>query len=237
SWFKTTIETDLTFSDNIHKIPALAFLEPDSVIDGFETLCARLDDTYQGILDYMEDTYIADYTSTIGVDFQIRTIDIDSEYVKLQIWDTAGQDRFKCVVRNFYRGAHGVLLCFDITDSESFRNIEEWANEIQRYCPQNIPIYLIGTKSDLKTERAVSYEQAKECADKRGIQYIETSSKTNYNVQKTFVNFAKTLIEHSDKRLTIDDSKETLKSNLKNARKVNAVKSSSCTGENSCSLL
>ncbi|CAF1311373.1 unnamed protein product, partial [Didymodactylos carnosus] len=139
------------------------------------------------------------YASTIGVDFQIRTIDIDSKHVKLQIWDTAGQDRFKCVVRNFYRGAHGVLLCFDITDSDSFRNIAEWTDEIQRYCPQNIP--------------------AKECADTKGIQYIETSSKTNYNVQKTFLNFAKTLIQHLDKRLTIDDSQETFKSNLKNARK------------------
>ncbi|CAF1424632.1 unnamed protein product [Didymodactylos carnosus] len=186
---------------------------------------------------FANDSFSTDYASTIGVDFQIRTIDIDSKYVKLQIWDTAGQDRFKCVVRNFYRGAHGVLLCYDITDSESFRNIEEWANEIQRYCPQSIPIYLIGTKSDLKTERAVSYEQANECAEKRGIQYIETSSKTNYNVQKTFVNFAKTLIQHSDKGLTIDDSKDTFKSNVKNVRKVNAVKSSSCTNEKSCSLL
>ncbi|CAF1521312.1 unnamed protein product [Didymodactylos carnosus] len=103
---------------------------------------------------FANNSFSTDYASTIGVDFQIRTIDIDSKHVKLQIWDTAGQDRFKCVVRNFYRGAHGVLLCFDITDSDSFRNIAEWTDEIQRYCPQNIPVCLIGTKSDLKTERA-----------------------------------------------------------------------------------
>ncbi|CAF1392835.1 unnamed protein product, partial [Didymodactylos carnosus] len=160
---------------------------------------------------FANDYYSTDYVATIGVDFQIRTIDIDSKDVKLQVWDTAGQDRFKCVVSSFYRGAHGVIVCFDITDLESFRNVEEWISEIQRYCSTNPPIYLVGTKSDLQTKRTISYQQATQYAQSKGIQYIETSSKTNDNIQETFFRFSRTLIEHSDKVLTTGNPNGTLK--------------------------
>ncbi|CAF0870396.1 unnamed protein product [Didymodactylos carnosus] len=150
---------------------------------------------------FANDYFAPDYVATIGVDFQIRTIDIDSKDIKLQVWDTAGQDRFKCIVSSFYRGANGVLVCFDITNIESFRNVDTWIDEIQRYCPENTPIYLVGTKSDLHMNRTITYQQAKQYAETRRIQYIETSAKTNDNVQMTFFHFAKMIMEHSDKKL------------------------------------
>lgn len=136
----------------------------------------------------------------LNLDFQIRTIDIDAKRCKLQVWDTAGQDRFKCVVSSFYRGAHGVVICFDITDLDSFRNVDNWLEEIKRYCAEDTPVFLVGTKSDLQSKRMVSYATIKTYTDTKKLTYIETSSKTNENIENCFFNFTKTLIQQSNQR-------------------------------------
>ena len=132
----------------------------------------------------------------ISKDFQIRTLDIDSDRCKLQIWDTAGQDRFKCVVSSFYRNANGVIICFDITDLESFRNVNNWLEEVKRFCPEKTPIFLIGTKVDLRLRRMVSYDMIKAVTERNQLSYLETSSKTNENVEKCFVDFTRMLVSH-----------------------------------------
>ncbi|CAF1136818.1 unnamed protein product [Rotaria sp. Silwood1] len=147
---------------------------------------------------FAHDYFSTEYVATIGVDFQIRTLEIDSKRCKLQIWDTAGQDRFKCVVSSFYRNAHGVIICFDITDLESFRNVNNWLEEATRYCPEQTPMILIGTKSDLKSRRMVSYEMIKTYAEQKQLSYLETSSKTNENVEKCFVDFTQALVTHTN---------------------------------------
>ncbi|CAF3391724.1 unnamed protein product [Rotaria sp. Silwood2] len=147
---------------------------------------------------FAQDYFSTEYVATIGVDFQIRTLEIDSKRCKLQIWDTAGQDRFKCVVSSFYRNANGVIICFDITDLESFRNVNNWLEEVKRYCPEQTPMFLIGTKSDLKTRRMVSEEMIKTYAEKNQLLYLETSSKTNENVEKCFIDFTRTLVSHTN---------------------------------------
>ncbi|CAF1463196.1 unnamed protein product [Rotaria magnacalcarata] len=147
---------------------------------------------------FSQNYFSAEYLATIGVDFQIRTIDVNSKLCKLQVWDTAGQDRFKCVVSSFYRGAHGVMVCFDITDLQSFRNVNNWLEEVKRYCQENTPVYLVGTKSDLQAKRMVTYSTIKAYADERNISYIETSSKTSENVDNCFSTFATELVKHSD---------------------------------------
>ncbi|CAF3630877.1 unnamed protein product [Rotaria sp. Silwood1] len=147
---------------------------------------------------FANDYFSTEYVATIGVDFQIRTLEIDSKRCKLQIWDTAGQDRFKCVVSSFYRNANGVIICFDITDLESFRNVNNWLEEVKRYCPEQTPMFLIGTKSDLKTRRMVSDDIIKAYAEKNQLSYLETSSKTNENVEKCFINFTRTLVAHTN---------------------------------------
>jgi len=129
-------------------------------------------------------------------------MDVDAKRCKLQVWDTAGQDRFKCVVSSFYRGAHGVMICFDITDPESFRNVGNWLEEVVRYCPDNTPVYLVGTKADLQSKRMIKYDSIKTFADERKLSYIETSSKTRENIENCFMNFTRTLVQHTkDKEL------------------------------------
>ena len=126
------------------------------------------------------------FVPTIGVDFKIRTMEIDNKNVKLQIWDTAGQERFKNITASYYRGAHGIFVVYDISDTESFKNINNWLIEIEKNANKNVYKILVGNKCDLEDKRTVSYQQGKELAETYGMQFIETSAKSNTNVDEGF---------------------------------------------------
>jgi Ras-related protein Rab-1A len=142
------------------------------------------------LLRFADDTYTESYISTIGVDFKIRTIELDGKTVKLQIWDTAGQERFRTITSSYYRGAHGIIIVYDITDRESFDNVKQWLNEIDRYACENVNKLLVGNKCDMDSKRQVEYEEAKAFADERGIPFLETSAKDSTNVEKAFIQMA-----------------------------------------------
>jgi Ras-related protein Rab-1A len=122
-----------------------------------------------------------------GVDFKIRTVELEGKTIKLQIWDTAGQERFRTITSSYYRGAHGIIVVYDVTDAESFNNVKQWLHEIDRYASENVNKLLVGNKSDLASKRAVTYEQGKEFADSLGIEFVETSAKNATNVEKAFM--------------------------------------------------
>eukprot|EP00980_Cylindrotheca_fusiformis_P000372 scaffold91_cov127-Cylindrotheca_fusiformis.AAC.32 len=142
------------------------------------------------LLRFADDTYTESYISTIGVDFKIRTIELDGKTIKLQIWDTAGQERFRTITSSYYRGAHGIIVVYDVTDQESFNNVKQWLHEIDRYAAENVNKLLVGNKSDLTGKRVVSTEQGKEFADSLGIEFLETSAKTSTNVEQAFLTMA-----------------------------------------------
>ena len=118
---------------------------------------------------FADDTYTESYISTIGVDFKIRTIELDGKTIKLQIWDTAGQERFRTITSSYYRGAHGIIVVYDVTDLESFNNVKQWLHEIDRYACDNVNKLLVGNKSDLSAKKVVEYAAAKEFAENLGI--------------------------------------------------------------------
>jgi Ras-related protein Rab-1A len=128
------------------------------------------------LLRFADDTYTESYISTIGVDFKIRTIELDGKTIKLQIWDvswwrnvksssilillfsssqTAGQERFRTITSSYYRGAHGIIVVYDCTDQESFNNVKQWLEEIERYACENVNKLLVGNKCDLTTKKVV----------------------------------------------------------------------------------
>ncbi|KAH9733457.1 ras-related protein RABD2a [Citrus sinensis] len=117
------------------------------------------------LLRFADDSYIESYISTIGVDF----------------WDTAGQERFRTITSSYYRGAH---------DQESFNNVKQWLNEIDRYASDNVNKLLVGNKCDLTANKVVSYETAKAFADEIGIPFMETSAKDSTNVEQAFMAMA-----------------------------------------------
>ncbi|XP_008806652.1 ras-related protein RIC1-like isoform X1 [Phoenix dactylifera] len=168
------------------------------------------------LLRFADDSYLESYISTIGVDFKIRTVEQDGKTIKLQIWDTAGQERFRTITSSYYRGAHGIIVSsviisqlscncismlqntvwvdglslqvvYDVTDQESFNNVKQWLNEIDRYASDNVNKLLVGNKCDLDADRVVSYETGKAFADEIGIPLLETSAKDATNVEKAFM--------------------------------------------------
>ncbi|KAL1479683.1 hypothetical protein MTO96_051655 [Rhipicephalus appendiculatus] len=142
------------------------------------------------LLRFADDTYTESYISTIGVDFKIRTIELEGKTIKLQIWDTAGQERFRTITSSYYRGAHGIIVAYDVTDQESFNNVKQWLQEIDRYACENVNKLLVGNKCDLTTKKVVDYTTAKEFADQLGIPFLETSAKNATNVEQAFMTMA-----------------------------------------------
>jgi Ras-related protein Rab-1A len=139
------------------------------------------------LLRFADDTYTESYISTIGVDFKIRTIQMDGKSIKLQIWDTAGQERFRTITSSYYRGAHGIIVVYDVTDQVSFNNVKQWLQEIDRYACESVNKLLVGNKCDLTTKKVVDYNTAKEFADGLGIPFLETSAKNATNVEEAFI--------------------------------------------------
>ncbi|CAK1552347.1 unnamed protein product [Leptosia nina] len=133
------------------------------------------------LLRFADDTYTESYISTIGVDFKIRTVELDGKTIKLQIWDTAGQERFRTITSSYYRGAHGIIIVYDCTDQDSFSNVKQWLEEIDRYACDNVNKLLVGNKCDLTTKKAVDYTTANQYAEQLGIPFLETSAKNSTN--------------------------------------------------------
>jgi len=138
------------------------------------------------LLRFADDTYTESYISTIGVDFKIRTLDLSGKTCKLQIWDTAGQERFRTITSSYYRGAHGIIVVYDVTDKESFNNVKHWMQEIDKYAADGVNKLLIGNKCDLSSKKVVSYDEAKELAEGLGVNFMETSAKNAHNVEQAF---------------------------------------------------
>ncbi|KAI9359784.1 ras family protein [Pilaira anomala] len=147
------------------------------------------------LLRFADDTYTESYISTIGVDFKIRTIELDGKVCKLQIWDTAGQERFRTITSSYYRGAHGIIVVYDVTDNESFENVKEWLREIERYGSEGVNRLLVGNKSDLTDKRQVTLSAAKKWADSVNIPILETSAKNSSNVEQAFLTMARQIKE------------------------------------------
>jgi len=158
------------------------------------------------LLRFADDTYTESYISTIGVDFKIRTIELDGKTIKLQIWDTASQERFRTITSSYYRGAHGIIIVYDVTDQETFNNVKQWLQEIDRYACESVNKLLVGNKCDLTAKKVVDFTTAKEFADSLGIPFLETSAKNATNVEQAFMTMAAEIKNRMGPPQTADSS-------------------------------
>jgi len=135
---------------------------------------------------FADNTYEGWTGVTVGVDFKIRTLDIDGKIVKLQIWDTGGAERFQTITSNYYRDAHGIIIVYDVTDAVSFTNVKKWMGEMDLNAPQSVNKLLVGNKADLE-KKVVDFSEAKEFADSFSMPFLETSAKSSQNVDDAFL--------------------------------------------------
>ncbi|KAK6090762.1 hypothetical protein P3W45_000007 [Vairimorpha bombi] len=150
---------------------------------------------------FADEIYENTQGSTIGVDFKIKTIEIDNNKVKLQIWDTAGQERFRAIISNYYRGAHGILIVFDMTDERSFENLEEWIGEIKKNTKEQVEVIILGNKVDKEADIKVTDQQIEEFLAKNKIpkdNFKKTSAKLNIKVNEAFELLTRRLITKTE---------------------------------------
>ena len=170
------------------------------------------------LLRFTDDSFTANHLTTIGIDFKIKIINLENKLIKLQIWDTAGQERFRTITKTYYKGAHGIILTYDVTDQNSFKNIRNWIKQIEANAQTSVKKVLVGNKCD-KPDRVVTEEEGKKLADDYNMSFFETSAKTNQNVTEVFTYLTKEILSsNADKqeggggrRLDAGDTKDTKK--------------------------
>ncbi len=138
---------------------------------------------------FTENNFTENLPPTLGIDYKIKKVKVDNIDMKLQIWDTAGQERFRSITESFYKGCHGVLLVFDLTDQETFTKIQNWINSIHSKAGDDVVICLVGNKCDLKDSEGVeivSQSEIDQFADKTNLKYFSVSAKENINISSAF---------------------------------------------------
>ncbi|CEP24813.1 SEC4 [Cyberlindnera jadinii] len=156
------------------------------------------------LLRFVEDKFSPSFITTIGIDFKIRTVEVDGAKIKLQVWDTAGQERFRTITTAYYRGAAGIIIVYDVTDERTFENVKNWYEAINQHATEDAQVFLVGNKNDNADLRAVSYEQGEALARELGVPFLETSAKTNENVEELFIKLTKIIHDKAGSKANAD---------------------------------
>ncbi|CAF0962204.1 unnamed protein product [Rotaria sordida] len=147
---------------------------------------------------FKDDTFLSgSFIATVGIDFRNKTIVINNKQVKLQIYDTAGQERFRSVAHSYYRDANALLLLYDVSSIISFNHVRDWLGEIKEFAQSDVIIMLIANKVDKTNERVVTREMGEKLAKEYDVPYVETSAKTGLNVEFCFKAVSQALLEQT----------------------------------------
>ena len=139
---------------------------------------------------YIDDTFQDVYLSTIGFDYKYKCITLkEGKNIKLQIWDTAGQERFRTIAKSYYKGAHGIILMYDVTDQKSFDSIKKWLEQIKEEAPNKVSVLLVANKIDIE-KRIITKEDGENIAKSYDLDIYESSAKDNINVSEAFEDLA-----------------------------------------------
>jgi len=160
-----------------------------------------------------EGTFNDTYVTTIGVDFRFKTMVVDGQKVKIQVWDTAGQEKFRTMTSTYYKASHAIIMVYDVTDPTSYRDIAQyWVKEIQQHV-SNIIFVLLGNKSDLAHLKKVNPEEARQLrVGNSPVIFYEVSAKDDTNVQQAFEDIARMFIKHKkeERRMRAGGERGTL---------------------------
>ncbi|KAL5040140.1 hypothetical protein RTP6_007189 [Batrachochytrium dendrobatidis] len=153
-------------------------------------ICSSVGDSGVGksclLLRFTNNEYMPTET-TIGIEFGSQVVRVQDKRVKLQIWDTAGQESFRSISRAYYRGAIGCLLVYDITRRDTFMHLMSWLDDVHQHGNDKVMTILVANKCDLEAKRQVTKEEGEAFAKKHGLLYLETSAKTGFQVEQAFL--------------------------------------------------
>jgi len=147
------------------------------------------------LMRFAEQYFSESFSATIGVDYKMRTCTLNNgKSVNLQIWDTAGQEKFRTIVTSYWRGADAALFVFDLTDLDSFHAIKTWALDAERYGKPSLQKLVVGNKADLTKNRVVTRQMGEELSKSLGFPYLEVSAKTGHGVEEAFQTLAENIM-------------------------------------------
>eukprot|EP01084_Bolivina_argentea_P015038 28127_1 len=180
--------------------------------------CILLGDSDVGksciLLRYVDNVFKESRIFTVGIDYRLKTIELGDYMIKYQIWDTAGQEKYRTIISAYYRGIDAALLCYDITNRESFDNVRNWIESVVDQSPENVFMMLVGTKLDLVNndikERVVEREEGEELAQEYNIKFCEASSKSGHGINSLFLTTASYVVLNKKKEKEQIDKQRAL---------------------------
>ena len=159
------------------------------------------------LIKYSDDYFPENYIATVGLDYRLKHFDLpNGQKGKIQIWDTAGQDRFKSITKNYYNNSNGIILVYSVIDKKSFDDISNWIDEIKEQTKDDIIIFLVGNKIDLNEKRVISIKEGEKLAENYHINYYETSAKTGKGIDKIFNDLIKQIYDKYSNNNIKDDN-------------------------------
>ncbi|KAH8298584.1 hypothetical protein KR018_002171, partial [Drosophila ironensis] len=144
---------------------------------------------------FSDDRFVSSHDATVGMDFKLVTVEVDGFPAKLQIWDAGDDERYWAILLAYFHGAHGVLLVYDTTSMESFRNLNSWLIEIDRHCQEKVCVQLVGTKCDDPDNRVVSAAMGAQYAKDCGLGFREASAQSGINVDDIFLSLVRDIYD------------------------------------------
>ena len=149
---------------------------------------------------FCSNEFTENHLATIAIDFKTKLLDVDGVTLKMQLWDTAGQEKFSTLTSGFFKGSHGILVVYSIADRNSFDSVGKWMQQIEFHAPKTVKIVLVGNKCDLEEDREVNAEEGRNLAKKHKALFFETSAFDGTNVDEAFGEIGSLVLEDYQKQ-------------------------------------
>ncbi len=164
---------------------------------------------------YVKDEFREDSKSTVGVELGTKYVKIKETGAKVQIWDTAGQERYRSITSSYYKGSHGCLIVYDITNEKTFENVEKWLEQAKKEAGKDVSVILVGNKCDLEDARKITKEQGEEKAKTLNVPFFETSALSRVNIDEIFMELLNNIYNRTEGKNEDEDDIEIIKENDK----------------------